>query len=492
MIQSSSLRVQTPYPVAVVLREADNSAVTWSVRLFARMGPSQEWASVGAPITTIAPGSLGRPGSRVVAIGYCPGGTEYRAEAVPSVGAAVAALEVQSWPTAAPWSSESLLNVDDPTAGGGGPPGPPGPQGPPGAAGPPGAQGNPGPAGAAGAAGPPGAQGNPGAAGPQGDPGPPGVQGDPGPPGAAGAPGAPGAAGPPGPQGDPGPPGPQGIPGPIGPTGPAGSSLITTIGRSFSQVILPGQPVYKIPLGNYYLSAPTEVIVTTDVSPVPLVYGVDYIPYYPGLTNPSPAGRVNPTVQDAAIGVMLSAIPPGATSITIQWLQRVLNLPCESSALVRVDKNGFQVNDLVRWNPTQDPMNATNTPGAPNAIKTPIGPAGVVIEVWHYTDKPGGSSSAGASGFVRQRFPRYVPWWRGTMPGLEPDIFVPYLVSHPGTVANPTQAKKEAFRLCYYDTASGARGPLSSGAFKWIRRRSEGNPAQNPQHYTGSVAHVRS
>lgn len=136
-IESPSLALIVGAPVAVELAEADNSTAQWIVFLEGRNGG--DWVSLGRPIRTVAPGPLGYPGRRLVALGLVPGFAEYRARAVPSPASADGALRLTSWAAPVPGGAVAgVLNLDNPAEATQGPPGPQGPQGPQGPRGAPG------------------------------------------------------------------------------------------------------------------------------------------------------------------------------------------------------------------------------------------------------------------------------------------------------------------------------------------------------------------
>lgn len=256
------------------------------------------------------------------------------------------------------------------------------------------------------------------------------------------------------------------------------TGLVSFFARSIT-IPVSATSVYKLPLGNYTLATPDNLTVYVDG--LEMQYGIDFVPYYPGLLNPQDSAKARPSIRNTAIGAYFPGGPPTGAEVDIRWREAVLALPPPVPYLARVDKDGAVITAQSGWPSSLDPGNAPGTPGAPNAFAVPEAQDGLIAEVWRFTPHISGVYAAGQSGGQpaerhRYRQHRLYDRWDGTTP---PGVIIPSRFGAPGR-------KRLAYRVSYYDPETGARTGLSVQQVLFKGTRSESNSAQSPQHFQGS------
>lgn len=193
-----------------------------------------------------------------------------------------------------------------------------------------------------------------------------------------------------------------------------------------------GRLNYTIPLGNWFLNAPGETTleINTGSTWIDQAYGADY-GHLQRVTPP-------PTVADAAIGISLNDPPPAGWVLRIGWYERTLLVQPSVAAKVLQPPN-YTV-----------PWNSSSAVDFPNGVHIPEYP-NVQVEFWRQTWRNGGLR--GTAGVLRRGGKRYLPYYRGPL-----NQFV--FAKSDFRTAQPL--KRNHYRVCYYDPATGARSALSN------------------------------
>lgn len=194
-----------------------------------------------------------------------------------------------------------------------------------------------------------------------------------------------------------------------------------------------GRNNYTIPVGNWFLNAIGETTLDIDSGAgyIPQAYGPDYA-HLLRVTPP-------PTVADAAIGFSIvgGAVPAGWT-LRFRWHERTLLV--QPSVVAKVIQ---PPNYAAPWN-------SSSAVDFPNGVRIPEYPD-VQVEFWRQTWRNGGQR--GNMGVLRRDGKRYLPYFRGVLNQF----------AFRSSEFRPTQPmKRNHFRVCYYDPATGARSALSN------------------------------
>ena len=219
--------------------------------------------------------------------------------------------------------------------------------------------------------------------------------------------------------------------------------LELTVDREITLATILGRKDYYVAIGEHFLDGPHETS---------LVYGgASHAPgdgFYSHIHR-SLGSWMN--VQNACIGLALATLPAAAgIPLVLRWKQRIVQQPPPSIIPVRcVQVNGVWTPDytIAKWN-------ASKTTTAPNAVQVTSLP-GYVAEFWRLSKKIGGSRSAGS---MHGAGMRYLPVFRGPATGTSDGWLFTRKQFDGCADTNPWRR----YRVCYYNPATGARGPLSA------------------------------
>ncbi len=198
----------------------------------------------------------------------------------------------------------------------------------------------------------------------------------------------------------------------------------------------------------------------------------------------NPTFAPQPSVQDAAIGIRLSAPPNGP--VRIRWQERSLwglEDPVIARVRVVVDNNAVPSTprrfDLVgpggtvkSWVKNSSVSGDALASRQTNAVELPRLPEGMLWEVWRRTRRDGGGRGSAT------RYPRdgrrFVPFIRLPQASQGKTLYHWRDLS-----LTPQRRHITVFRA--YDPVTGARGPFSREAIRWYPGKdacwTEGSPA---------------
>lgn len=315
----------------------------------------------------------------------------------------------------------------------------------------------------------------------------------------------------------------------------SGSQSIIT--RTATVQVPAGSRVARIPVGNFFFGKQdplqTECVVT--LGGVAQTYGPDFAWYYSGCTNPGLPGQPA-SVRDVASGVLFNDPVAQDSVCVLTWKQRILGVPCDQVMLVRTDWDEalgkFRLWQLPDPNAPAPNGNTTvlntHTDWYPNSVMTPEPRPGLVIEVWRLARARAGRTwkniGGGNYGAYDRHGARYLPYFRGPHPDCAETNIIPVhrilqggnfppnwygpLPNGPGpfhgaggwrywggpfvkVIPDPSfqpgasgsaGERRLALKLCWYDTLTGARGPLSP--FNLIYAGTMGAPDRHSPNVT--------
>lgn len=194
---------------------------------------------------------------------------------------------------------------------------------------------------------------------------------------------------------------------------------------------VPGRNNYTIPVGNWFWNAvgETTLDINTGTGWIAQAYGADYA-HLQRVTPP-------PTVADAAIGfTLVGGVVPTGWLLRFRWFERTLLVKPSAVAKVRVPTTYTA------------PWNSSSGVDFPNGVRVPEFP-NVQVEFWRQTWRNGGQR--GNMGVLRRDGKRYLPYFRGALNQFT------FALSE---FRSKQPLKRNHFRVCYYDPATGARSAL--------------------------------
>jgi hypothetical protein len=204
-----------------------------------------------------------------------------------------------------------------------------------------------------------------------------------------------------------------------------------------------GRNNYTIPIGRFIFDAAGQSTLDLDTGSGfnPVAFGAGYTHFRRS------APGTPPSVADAAIGFSFIGVVAAGWTFRFRWQEEIIPESPGAIAKVRIPAN-FN----VRWE-QNSPLNPPpNTDAAPNGVTIPAYPD-VQCEFWRQSQNPGGLRGTINPAAVRRLGRRYLPYFRGPLNQF---------TFSTADFATTQASKRNFFKICYYDPATGARSALST------------------------------
>lgn len=244
------------------------------------------------------------------------------------------------------------------------------------------------------------------------------------------------------------------------------SPLVTLRWEQIDRTMVAGQQGVFLPWGAYVLAAASNIEVLLDQGGgfVQQAYGADF-----GFQTRQRAGWPQPSTADVSTGIWMNDPAAGGETVRVRWRSGSILIEPPSPIAF---STAAPVPPLGNFNSFR-----YIGPYVPNAFKV-AERFGLQVEVWRMSARGGcNRSPVSVPGFLQVRGGRrFSPFWRGPAGFGETTIL-------PNTF---TQRRKNVFRVCYYDPATGARSALSAERVYFVNRRDAIGTA-GTMHPAGSV-----
>lgn len=212
-----------------------------------------------------------------------------------------------------------------------------------------------------------------------------------------------------------------------------------------------GKNNYTIPLGNFVWDAAGQSTLDVDTGSgfVPVAFPAGYTHFRRSATG-TPS-----TVVDAAIGFSCVAAVAAGWTFRFRWKEEVI--PVSPGAIAKVL---VPADFTLPWN--------ANGANFPNGVTVPEYPK-ARCEFWRQTTHSGGRR--GSNNVLMRMGRRYLPYFRGPLDQFTFSI---------ADFASANASKRNRFKVCYYDSTTGARSALSTDTIVICGPQADGVNGRRP------------